>query len=45
MMRDIVAASALVPLVGIGVAQERVILPTEDGGIIYADVYGKAIAA
>src|SRR6202165_2665154 len=33
-------AAALV-LVGICVAQERVSFPTPDGGVVYADVYGK----
>lgn len=35
------AAVALVVLIGISAAQERVSLPTEDGGLIQALVYGK----
>jgi pimeloyl-ACP methyl ester carboxylesterase len=33
--------AARLVLVGICVAQERVSFPTEDGGLVYADVYGK----
>jgi pimeloyl-ACP methyl ester carboxylesterase len=39
-MVDRVISAAVIAL-GIGVAQEHVSFPAEDGGLVYADVYGK----
>jgi pimeloyl-ACP methyl ester carboxylesterase len=40
-LRAIPAAAALTSLIGIIGAQERVSFPTQDGGLIHADMYGK----
>lgn len=34
-------ALAVVALAGLAAAQEHISFPTEDGGLVYADVYGK----
>ena len=39
-MRIFPATVALLLLAAVASAQERVSFPTEDGGVIYADVYG-----
>lgn len=39
-MRRLIVEFAVVALSGVAVAQKTVSFPTEDGGIVYADVYG-----
>ncbi len=40
-LRTFMAAPLLAGLAGLAAAQERVSFPTQDGGLVYADVYGK----
>jgi pimeloyl-ACP methyl ester carboxylesterase len=44
-MRTFIAAVVTLLLSGAAVAQKTVSLPTEDGGTVYADVYGKGARA
>ncbi len=44
-MRTFIAAVVTLLLAGAAVAQKTVSLPTEDGGTVYADVYGKGARA
>jgi pimeloyl-ACP methyl ester carboxylesterase len=40
-MTNFRAVIAALALAGLGLAQERVSFPTQDGGLVYADMYGK----